>query len=46
MSILIDAIWVLFGAIMLIVTCLYAYYIFRVQSLFDKYKSRDMRYDG
>lgn len=46
MTALIYAVCVVFGSIMLVVACLYIYYIFRVQDLFDKYKQRDMRYDG
>lgn len=46
MTALIDTIWILFGTIMLIVACLYAHYLFRVQYWLDKYKARDMRYDG
>lgn len=46
MTALIDIVWILFGSIMLIVASIYAYYLFRVQDLFDKYKQRDMRYDG
>jgi hypothetical protein len=46
MTILIDIIWALFGTIMALTGFAYAYYLFNVQSLLDKYKSKDWRYDG
>lgn len=39
-------VWSLFGMIMLVTVLAYLYYLLRVQDWFDKYKSKDWRYDG
>lgn len=39
-------IWGLFGSIMLATALAYLYYLFKVEDLLDKHKSKDWRYDG